>query len=93
MHRKLLRLLARGAHHNPSPIPVRDIMKTDPTTVTPQTSTLEAMQIMREQEVGCLPVVEDGRLAGIITQGDLIDVTTHLLQKFLRDDSEPVAGD
>lgn len=83
-HRSLLRLVARGGHEGKAPIIVQDIMIESPRTVTPDTPTLEAMQLMREERVGCLPVCEDGRLVGIITQSDLIRVSAHLLEKFLK---------
>jgi CBS domain-containing protein/gamma-glutamyl:cysteine ligase YbdK (ATP-grasp superfamily) len=82
-HRDLLRLVARGAHEGQETL-VKDIMITDPMTVSPDLATLDAMKQMREQGVGCLPVVEDDRLVGIITQSDLIRVSAHLLEKFLK---------
>jgi CBS domain-containing protein len=39
---------------------------------------------MRENGYGCLPVVDDGKLVGIITQSDLIRVSSRLLEKFLK---------
>ncbi|HJL16520.1 MAG TPA: CBS domain-containing protein [Sandaracinaceae bacterium LLY-WYZ-13_1] len=81
-HRDLLRLVARGTHESGDTL-VRDIMIRDPMTVSPKTRTLEAMRLMREHGIGCLPVVEDERLVGIITQSDLIAVSSHLLEKFL----------
>lgn len=81
-HRSLLKLVARGKEG--AETLVKDIMIEAPVTVSPATKTLEAMHLMREQKVGCLPVVEDGRLVGIITQSDLIRVSSHLLEKFLK---------
>ena len=83
-HRNLLRLVARGRHEGKEPLVARDVMIKDPQTVNPETPTLEAMNMMREHKVGCLPVVVDGKLVGIITQSDLIRVSTHLLEKFLK---------
>ncbi|MFK7987664.1 MAG: CBS domain-containing protein [Sandaracinaceae bacterium] len=88
-HRDLLRLVARGVPTKTDPVKpdpvVADIMIADPVTVGPKTPTLEAMKKMREERVGCLPVVDaEKRLIGIITQSDLIYVSTHLLEKFLR---------
>jgi CBS domain-containing protein len=40
---------------------------------------------MRKCKVGCLPVVEAGRLVGIITEGDLIRVAAMLFEKHLRE--------
>lgn len=86
-HRTLLRLVARGGLGDETVI-VSDIMIRDPKTVRRDTPTLEAMQEMRERGVGCLPVVDDeGVLVGMVTQSDLIRVSSHLLEKFLKGDA------
>jgi CBS domain-containing protein len=82
-HRELLRLVARGTHEECEPVVVRDIMIPDPVTVGPDTPTLRALELMREGDMGCLPVIEDGRLVGIVTQADLIRVASGLLERFL----------
>jgi len=51
---------------------VRDIMTTDPVIVTPETSVTDAARLMVDQRIGALPVIEDDRLVGIVTEGDLI---------------------
>ena len=65
-HRALLRLLSRRtpAESN-NPLTVREIMKTDPVRVSSTTPTLEAMELMRSNKVGCLPIVDDGQLVGM----------------------------
>jgi len=83
-HRSLLRLVARGGHEGKEPVIVSDIMIETPRCVSPDTPTLDAMNLMRSEGVGCLPVIEDNRLVGIITQSDLIRVSAHLLEKFLK---------
>ncbi len=83
-HRSFLRLIGRGHHDDEAPLVVRDIMIPDPVAVPPDTPTLEAMKKMREDHVGCLPVVENGKLVGIITQSDLVHVSTGLLERFLK---------
>lgn len=55
-----------------SPRVVRDVMTSSPTTVTPQTSVVEAARLMEKEDVGPLPVVEDGSLVGIVTDRDLV---------------------
>jgi CBS domain-containing protein len=50
----------------------RDIMTTDPVTVTPDLSVTDAARIMVENRVGALPVLDAGKLVGIVTEGDLI---------------------
>ena len=86
-HRALLRMVARGkiAGEDPQQVVVRDIMRADPVTVSPTTSTLEVIRKMREHKVGSLPVLDDGKLVGIVTERDLIDVSARLLERYLGD--------
>ncbi len=51
---------------------VRDIMTVDPVTVTPDMTVTEVAKLMVDERVGALPVMEEGRLIGIVTEGDLI---------------------
>ena len=83
-HRSLLRLVALGASGNSQkPVTVRDIMTLAPLTVCSTTPTLEAMEIMRRNRVGCLPVLDDGRLVGIVTSYDFLDASSRLFKKQL----------
>jgi CBS domain-containing protein len=85
-HRSLLRLVGQGMKgRDRQPVAVKDIMKRDPVTVTPNTPTLEAIELMRRHKVGSLPVVEESRLVGIITERDLIRVAAMLFEKHLRE--------
>ncbi|MBE3586408.1 CBS and ACT domain-containing protein [Desulfofundulus thermocisternus] len=52
---------------------VKEVMKTSPITIGPDCSIEEASLIMREHKIGSLPVVEEDRLVGIITQTDILD--------------------
>lgn len=54
-------------------IKVKQIMTKRPYTVSPTTPVEEAALIMREKKIGALPVVEKGKLVGIITETDIID--------------------
>jgi CBS domain-containing protein len=51
---------------------VKDLMTPNPTTVEPETPVSEAAKRMAREDVGPLPVVEDGRLVGIVTDRDLV---------------------
>lgn len=82
-HRALLRMVARGTREGQETVAVRDIMKSDPLTVTPDTPTLDAMSLMQENRLGCLPVVKEGRLVGLVTERDLLEVASHLLREHL----------
>lgn len=80
-HRALLRLVARGK--GGEPVAVRELMTPDPVTIRSDATTVECIRVMRERGVGCLPVVDDGRLVGIITETDLIGVAARLLDEHL----------
>jgi CBS domain-containing protein len=51
---------------------VKDIMVGDVLTIEASASLLEAAELMRDGNVGVLPVVEDGCLRGIVTDRDLV---------------------
>ncbi len=52
--------------------PVREIMSTQLTTVDPKESVDHCLQFMTEKRVRHLPVVENGKLLGVISIGDLV---------------------
>ncbi len=91
-HRALLRLVARGGMGS-EPVAVRDLMTPDPVTVHPETSTLDAMRLMRDRRISCLPVVEDDKLVGIVTERDLIEVSARLLEAHLSALADPPQTD
>lgn len=65
---------------------VAEIMTRDPVTVDPDNSIAVAIRMMRKGELRRLPVVEDGRLIGVVTSGDLRRITG--LSSILRDQSQ-----
>lgn len=83
-HRALLRFVAQGSAFDAEPAAVSDLMTLNPVTCSPDTPTLDAIALMRAHKVGCLPVLEEGRLVGIITETDLIAVAARLLEQHLR---------
>ena len=82
-HRQLLRVLAEHYGEPKRPIPVREVMLRDVVTVEPDTSSLEAVSLMRERQVACLPVVENGRLVGVVSERDFMKIFRDLLVSFL----------
>ncbi|WP_366526904.1 CBS domain-containing protein [Nannocystis sp.] len=60
-------------------------MVKNPLTIGPEMPTLEVMRLMRERRVSCLPVLEGDKLIGVITEADLIEVSSKLLESYLRD--------
>lgn len=53
-------------------VPVKDVMATEPITIGPDATLKEAAARMIEYRIGCLPVVSDGQLVGILTEGDFV---------------------
>jgi len=51
---------------------VRDIMTKDAVTVSPDTSVMEAIDMMIKKDVNRVPVIERGKIVGIVTKGDII---------------------
>ncbi len=51
---------------------VKEVMATDLVTIAPDATLQEAAQIMIERKIGCLPVVENEKLVGILTEGDFV---------------------
>ena len=51
---------------------VKEVMAGDVVTTSPDTPLIEAARLLTERKIGCLPVVENGRLVGILTEGDFV---------------------
>lgn len=51
---------------------VKDVMATEVITASPDAALVEAAKILTERKIGCLPVVENGKLVGILTEGDFV---------------------
>lgn len=67
-HRDLLAL----EHKKDGGTPLRDVMRTDVITVAPDTALRTAAETMIFHKFGCLPVVDNGLLVGIITETDFL---------------------
>jgi acetoin utilization protein AcuB len=59
--------------------PLTEVMTTQPITVWPDEPVEVAARVLAEQAVGCLPVVADEGLVGILTESDLFRVLLRLL--------------
>ncbi|MEA3335783.1 MAG: CBS and ACT domain-containing protein [Chloroflexota bacterium] len=60
-------------------ITVKDVMVTDVVTIDEDTAIEEAARIMADRRLGCLPVMRDGELIGIITDNDLFTLMVDVL--------------
>lgn len=68
---------------------VKDVMVTDLATVDQHASLRQAALFLEKHKIGCLPVVTDGKLCGIITDTDFVGVAINLLEQM--ESTEPVA--
>lgn len=92
-YRSLVDLVARGRlTADAAPLAVKDIMRRALVTCAPETTTLDAIALMRDKGVGALPVVKDGQLVGMITQYDFLAVARELLTGHLASVDERAAA-
>ena len=82
-HRALMRIISQGRDRQTQPTTVIDIMVAKPVTVSASTSSLEAIEIMRTNRVGCLPVVDGEQLVGIVTSYDFLAASARLFKEHL----------
>ena len=69
-----------------SGIPIREIMRTDITSVSPDSQLKQAAQLLLNHKYGCLPVVQDGELTGILTEADFLRLTINLMDGLENED-------
>lgn len=67
--------------------PVEDVMVTDLKTVSETTSLRQAARLIESHRIGCLPVMREEKLVGIITDTDFVGVAINLLEQI--EDTEP----
>ena len=51
---------------------IREVMRKRVITVTPETSIEDAARLMADKKIGCLPVVSDGAIVGLMTTTDIL---------------------
>ena len=85
--RAVLRHFAEAAKARKEGLPeqpgtaVCDIMRRELVTVSPHTSTLDAIAQMRRHRIGCLPVVQDGRIVAMVMEEDFMGIAADLLEE------------
>jgi CBS domain-containing membrane protein len=58
---------------------VARVMRRELVTVTPETPIAEAAELLFREKIGCLPVVQNDRLVGIVTETDFLGLLVRLL--------------
>jgi len=61
--------------------PISRVMTRDPITLKPDQPMFEAVNLLHSKRIGCLPVVENGELVGIITTTDMLALLIRLIQE------------
>jgi CBS domain-containing membrane protein len=70
-------------------VSAEDIMTTDVMTVPPSMRIMEAADLLLNERFGCLPVVEDEELVGIVTEADLLRWSVQQIREQTSRDTEP----
>ncbi len=78
--RMIMRHLNKNRAETPGTTTVQDIMIKEPLSISPESTIFDAMNLMREKGIGCLPVVKKDRLVGIVTEGNFLNITATLLK-------------
>ncbi len=85
-HRRIIQSWVSHGHPDREPpgevardVPIEMIMDKDVLTVDPTTAAAEAARLLETYKFGCLPVVEHGKLVGIVTEADFV----HLARRYL----------
>jgi len=72
---------SRDLGTNAGQTPVRDLMSAHIATAGPTTTVKQAANILRGRGIGCLPVMDGGKLVGIVTVSDLLELVGKGLDK------------
>ena len=71
----------RSNDGNKENLTVEDIMIKEPITIAPMETIKSATKLMRSKNIGCLPVVNNGELAGIITEQDILKISSRMIER------------
>ena len=72
---------------HPDQIAVNDVMVSDVITVDEHAGVRQAAVFLEKHRIGCLPVVTDGELRGIVTDTDFVGVAINLLEQLETDEA------
>jgi acetoin utilization protein AcuB len=72
-------LEVRELHYLLDKITIGEIMTRNVITISPDISVEEAATLLHDNKIGCLPVVEDGNLVGIITENDVMEILIEVM--------------
>ena len=93
-HRDILAASGSVLRENPSDQTNRklsELMITDVVSTTPTADTLKAAQYIHDSRHGCLPIIDQDKVVGIVTEYDFVEVAINLLERRL--DQDPDSDD
>jgi CBS domain-containing membrane protein len=79
-HSGLMKAMGYGSHaqqHALASVTVKEAMNDQVITTTPGTPIVDAARMMLERKIGCLVVVENQRVVGILAESDFVKLATH----------------
>lgn len=76
-HRDILRAVATKGQ---CPVPASEVMAKEVRTTRPDARLAHAAKQLLEQKIGCLPVVEEGKLVGLVTEADFVRFALRLIE-------------
>lgn len=84
--RMLLRFMAATMQKSDSSgtMTIKEVMRKNPVTVSPEESIIKAMELMKAHAVGCLPVLKNEKLVGMITEGEFMTITGNLVRRLAK---------
>jgi CBS domain-containing protein len=74
-HSGLMKALGYGSHAQQNVLDmlvIKEAMRTEVVTTTPDTPLVQAARLMFERKIGCLVVMDGAKIAGILTEGDFV---------------------
>jgi len=89
--RDLARLLAQSNSFSLNTL-IEKVMTRKVFTITPSTKTEECMQIMTDKHIRHLPVMDEGKLIGIISIGDVLKAVIKTQREFIKRLEEYIGG-
>ena len=63
---------------------VKDIMITNPSIISPYSKITEAISILEKEKIGCLPVVKNKKLVGILTEQNSLQLSSRLFKRLIK---------
>ena len=72
--------------------PISRVMTKNPTTLRPDQPIFDAARFMHQRRVGCMPVVQNGDLVGIVTTTDLLALLMKILEEHGLGKADPSAS-